>query len=734
MKRAIKILLLSSLTLLAVFIALLCSYYIITADARLDVSKLINYGQSIEILDADGNKIESTSLSGKRKSVLLKDLGQNTINAFIASEDRNFYKHNGLNYKRMLKALYTNITTRSFKEGASTISQQLIKNTHLSNDKTITRKLKEIRLTKQLERKYSKNEILEMYLNTIYFGHNCYGLQSAANFYFSKNAEELNLAESATLAGLLTSPNNFSPFKNCEKSISRRNTVLKNMYSCGFINKTDLNSAAAQPLNANKTHDGERFGDYVSAVLDELEDIDFDFYGNAAQCKIYTYLNREIQSFIENIPYKCDNSVIITNNNHGVEAYKTTINGAKRQPGSTIKPLLVYAPAIENKIIHTFTKISDEKVDYNGYSPENYDKKYHGQVTVAQSVANSYNIPAVKTLNSLSIKQAENYASLLDINLDDEEKNLALALGGMKHGLSLKEICDAYDTFRNGGSHCKSGFIKQICNANGKTIYSNTNEEKRVFSEGTASLINEMLIETGKSGTAKKLKHFKFDIASKTGTCGNTHGNTDAYAISYTADATFGIWLGDRNCERLNVTGGRDCCNIMKDLLSLYYSKYEPQKLEVNAGTATIEIDRQEYDKHGKIMLADKIAPTACKLKVKCHCKNIPTDRSLRFTEPTISKPKILVDNNNTIIELCQAEYYSYVIKRDNIIVYDGKWLDKFTDKPTAGTYEYSVTPYYSDGKERHFGKTIKLDKIIIGNELKDNRPPGIVYKDWYNQ
>ncbi len=217
MSKIFKVLLVIFLSMLTVATALLTTYFILTKDAVLDESRLINPNQSILIYDENGNEITSANVSGNRKSVILSTLNKHTVNAFIASEDRTFYSHNGLNYKRMFKALYKNVISRSFKEGASTISQQLIKNTHLSQEKTIKRKLNEIKLTKQLEKRYSKDEILEMYLNTIYFGHNCYGLQSAAEFYFDKKAENLSLTESATLVGLLSSPNNY-----CDKRTAQR--------------------------------------------------------------------------------------------------------------------------------------------------------------------------------------------------------------------------------------------------------------------------------------------------------------------------------------------------------------------------------------------------------------------------------------------------------------------------------------------------------------------------------
>ncbi|MDE5942680.1 MAG: transglycosylase domain-containing protein, partial [Clostridia bacterium] len=283
-------------------------YGIITKDAKLDANKLVGAGQNVIIYDDDGNEITSASLDAQAKSVAVKDLNQDTINAFIASEDRTFYSHHGLNYKRMIKAFFTNLKAGSFKEGASTISQQLIKNTHLSNDKTIKRKLKEIKLTLQLEKRYEKDEILEMYLNTIYFGHSCYGLQSAAEFYFNKKAEELTLTDSATIVGLLSSPNNYSPFKNPEKSLSRRNLVLKSMLDCGYIDKTVYTQSVNEPLGAVQTSASSKYGDYINAVFDELEEIDFNYYTLTNGCIIKTYLDTEMQQLLEQTDYPCDNA------------------------------------------------------------------------------------------------------------------------------------------------------------------------------------------------------------------------------------------------------------------------------------------------------------------------------------------------------------------------------------------------------------------------------------------
>ena len=738
MKKFLKITAITFLCFLFILASLFVAYFAITKDAVLDRTKLTGSGQHVTILDNEGNELTSASLEIQQKSVSVNKLNPDTINAFIASEDRSFYKHNGLNYKRMVKAFFKNISSRSFKEGASTISQQLIKNTHLSSDKTIKRKLKEIKLTRKLEKIYSKDEILEMYLNTIYFGHNCYGLQSAAQFYFGKKAEELNLTESATIVGLLSSPNNYSPFKNPEKSLKRRNLVLKSMCDCRYINETAFIDAVSTPLNTMQQTKREKYGSYIGAVFDELEEIDFDHYLLTDGCAIKTYLNIDTQNYIENLDYPCDNAVIITDNlSGGVKAYKTTIGGAKRQPGSTAKPLFVYAPAIEEKYLSPFTKILDEKVNFNGYTPENYDKKYHGYVTVTDSIKNSYNIPAVKTLNALTINTIEKYLSAMNISLDEDEKNLPLALGGMKYGLTIKELADKYSIFSRGGNFVSSKFIKEIISNDGKTLYKNDFVNSKVFSEGTCSLINEMLIETSKSGTAKKLKAFNYDVATKTGTCGNSDGNTDAYAVSYTSENCLAVWLGDKDNARLDITGGNDCCKLMKSILEAIYSKSTPAPLDVTSGTTTINIDREEYEQNNKIIIADPFCPKLNLLCVKVISGNEPKQISNKFSAPSITNPTISVTNNKVNIELCHTKYYSFIVKRSKngvkSIIYDDIWKNVIIDAPGEGQYTYTVTPYYKYGDKVFLGKEIELPTVNIGqsNTIQD-KLPDIIHKNWY--
>ncbi|MGN0808213.1 MAG: transglycosylase domain-containing protein [Candidatus Coproplasma sp.] len=743
MKKSIKALIWFVSLFSAFILAMTATYLIITSGTTLNQNLLEGCEKTITLYDAEGNKIKDASLITKRSSVKIDKLNPQTVNAFIASEDKTFFTHNGLNYKRMLKAFYQNVKSRSFKEGASTITQQLIKNTHLNNDKTITRKLKEIKLSKQLERQYSKQEILQMYLNVIYFGHNCYGLENASQFYFGIPAQDLNLEQSATIVGLLSSPNNYSPFKNPDKCLQRRNVVLKCMLNCNYIDASTYENTIKLPLSAKDTDRKNTYSDYVTEVFSELEDCNIDPYAGFNHLNVYTYFDKNIQDGIDKIKFDNDGTAIVRTVNGRICAYSSTCGNLKRQIGSTAKPIFVYAPALNEKKINLFTKICDEPVNFNGYKPENYDKKFRGYVSVEDAITQSLNVPAVKTMNSLTLNKAAAYAKAMNIELNKEDKNLSLALGAMSEGLTLKELCDCYSVFPSNGNFTKSAFIEKICDENGTIIYKNTVKENKVFEKSTSSLINCALMNSVKTGTAKHLNGFNFDVACKTGTCGTKEGNTDAYAITYTSNHIIGVWAGDKTNKKLDITGGNYCCKITNELLKDIYKDNSPPPLDIKSGIMEIELDKNEYVKNNKVILCDDNCPKLNRLKVMCSENNLPIEKSTAFTHPKIQKPNIIVNNNNISIILCQAEYYEYLIKRKLNgkidIVYSGDWQEEICESLPNGEYEYSVTPYYSQNGNKFYGDEIWLPKIKINvTSVKEDSPPSelipdIVNKEWFD-
>ncbi|MBQ3493901.1 MAG: transglycosylase domain-containing protein, partial [Clostridia bacterium] len=418
-----------------------------------DINKIKHSQINLNLYDNQNRPIEETN-----KAVCfvnLNTLPKHTKQCFISIEDKNFYEHNGLNYKRMAGAMLKNIKAMKIKEGASTISQQLIKNTHLSSEKTFTRKFNEILLTKQLEKILSKDEILEYYLNVIYFGDNCYGIENASQHYFSKPAKQLNLLESATLAGMIKAPNIYSPIKNSQKSLERRNVVLYELYQDNKINFQDYIKLKSSPLETNVSNPKDEFhNSYSQACYEEASRILKMPEKQIAigEYKIYTYFNKEkqetLKQAIKQYDFDYDCSAISMTKTGEIEAYVGKSNlkiiDIKRQPGSAIKPILVYAPAINENIISPLTQINDEKIDIDGYSPSNVSNKYNGYISVRDCVAKSLNVPAVKTLSYVGVEKAKNYAKMCNIEFDGNDNNLSLALGGMTYGTSLKQLTNSY--------------------------------------------------------------------------------------------------------------------------------------------------------------------------------------------------------------------------------------------------------------------------------------------------
>jgi membrane peptidoglycan carboxypeptidase len=446
---------------------------------------------------------------------------------------------------------------------------------------------------------------------------------------------------------------------------------------------------------------------------------------------------------VEAMDFSTDHGVFISDTQTaGVQAFVSSIQNGRRQPGSAIKPLLVYGPALDKNLITPYTKILDEPINYANYTPENYDKKYHGKVSITQAICQSYNIPAVKILNQLTLKTAETYAKKLKIPLENTDKNLSLALGGMRYGTTLQELCDGYTVFANGGNYQKSHFIKRITDNQNRVIYEPKEEKTKVFDKGTASLMNNILMQTAKTGTAKKLKILPYDIAAKTGTNGNKDGNLDAYTIGYTSQNTIGIWLGDKQNTRLSVTGGNECCGYLKDLVTFLYTDKTPQKLDTTSETTEVTLDKEEYKNNDKMILADTCCPLTNRYQVRLKENTAPTEVSTKFQHPIIQYPQITVNNNKIILSLCQTVYYSYLINRKNnqeiTQIYDGNWQKEITDEPPSGTYSYTITPYYSYKGQTFYGKTITLPPVNLSNSNSENsspqKIPDILSHDWFQE
>ncbi|MBR2377414.1 MAG: transglycosylase domain-containing protein [Clostridia bacterium] len=726
MKTALKIILISTFSICLIVLIALSYLFISVKDYKLDQTKLTTVMKKIEYYDDNDSLIKEETNGGKNSYISIDKLSSDTINAFIAIEDRKFFKHDGVDYKRILGATLKNVKSMSFKEGASTISQQLIKNTHLNSEKTLKRKVAEFKITKELEKKYDKYQILEKYLNTIYFGKNAYGINEASNLYFNKTADKLNLSESAMLAGLIKSPNYYSPLYSYENANKRKNTVLKAMLDCGYISKNDYISSKEEVVSISQGVKTNYFDDYISAVKLEIENIISENPYNNETIKVYTYLNANVQKEIREIELvevaNVDEIKIVKNNkNSGIIAFCGKNSIFSRCPASTVKPWLIYAPMIEENFITESSIINDSPINFSGYSPKNYGGKCYGNVTVKDALKNSLNIPCVKLLDGFTIKKVNKYANKLGINITNE--GLSCALGSINGGMTLKEICDAYSPFNNDGNYLKSSFIRKVI-VNGKEVFNNKPIPMQVFSKETAYIVNDMLIDGVKSGTSKKLKDLNYQVCAKTGTNGDNNGNLDAYSISYTTEHTIGVWLGKENGDKmdLSVTGGGYPTLINREILNLLYKNHKPNDFDIPCGVTAIKLNREKlvdnmeyvYDKNGENFYY-----------INGSIPKIQTTTS----DFKLETPTILLQNGNVTIKInaenCKTLKIYRKYRNQKITVYSGDYVSEFFDTLNDyGVYEYSLIFIDTMGKNHEF----ILNSI---NYSKNNLK--ITNEDWWD-
>ena len=731
MKWLKKIILIVTVGFLTCAVAFGVYYTAVTHGVRLDPAKLTMPETQICAYDGKGELLPCAGAFERRSIVDLDRLPAYLPAAFVNTEDKRFYRHGGFDVIGICRATVKNTKSKRFQQGASTISQQLIKNTHLTLDKTIRRKLKEFKLTKQLERKYSKKQILETYLNTIYFGHSCYGIEDAASFYFGKSAEELDVAESAMLAGLVKAPNNYSPFKNLDKAYARRKTVLGLMKEQGTIDEKTYKNALNTPLPTTFLQKSNK--SYLNFALQEMDEIlEKNGLIPHGKVEIFTHFSQSAQDALtnQNTHLDCDKTLAIINNDtHGVEGFYSTVGTQKRSPGSLIKPLLVYAPAFEEGLLSPATPLLDEPTDFNGYSPKNYQNNYYGYVSARVAIAKSLNVPAVKTLNALTVDKACEYATKMGIAIPEQDRTLAFALGGMEHGYEFQSILDGYSALANAGCYAKSCFIREI-KINGNTVYVAPRNERYVYSPETAYLITDTLKTAVSDGTARRLRQLPFPVAAKTGTVGVGEKNTDAYTVAYTSEHTIGVWLGNASYREVNTTGGGEPCTIAASILERLYAGHSPEDFEKPTQVEVATIDKYYYDTEQRIALADENAPSIYKKQELFARKHLPKERSTLFSYPTIPKPKTNLLSNGISLHFDERipDGYGYKILRSengrNTLVYEGKSIPVFQDvNLKAGTYEYTIIPFY----RKNQGKSIRLPAVYFQKPA-----PTIADKPWW--
>ena len=571
---------------------------------------------SSQIFDVNGKLIANIHSVENRLPVTLNKIPKHLQNAFIAAEDVRFYQHWGIDPRSILRAIWSNVSDRGISEGGSTITQQLAKNTLLTQEQTLKRKIQEAFLALQIERQYSKNEILEMYLNQIYFGQGAYGVQAASQTYFGKNVEDLTLPEAAVLAGIPKSPNYYSPANNLKAAKERQETVLDQMAKYDFITAAAASSAKSTELKivpkGNASEIAPYFLDYITQHLIEKYGADAVYKEGL---KIYTTLDLDMQQAAEKamtrLPtYRTVNGIrqpqgalvaIDPHNGHikamvggrGNDQFNRAVL-AERQPGSAFKPF-VYLAALESGLTPS-SIVEDSAFTAGGYTPLNYDRKFRGPVTLRYALENSLNVVAVKLAQRLGPDKPIYYAQQLGISTmvlqgNANDRNLAVVLGGLTKGVTPLEITSAYGVLANQGVRVEPMSIIKVVDRNGKVLEQNTAKEKAVVNERNAYLLADMMrgvITRGTGGGA----NIGRPAAGKTGT---TDNNKDAWFVGFTPDLAAGVWMGNDNEGNLGgITGGDLPATIWHDFMIQACKKLPVRDFVRPSGIVSVQVSNKD--------------------------------------------------------------------------------------------------------------------------------------------
>ncbi|MFI3728770.1 PBP1A family penicillin-binding protein [Vagococcus fluvialis] len=584
-------------------VTLVMSIYLFYLAKNTNVSALQEgLKQVTTIYDKDGDEAGTTSKYGSKGSfVHSENISPYIKDALVSTEDRKFYEHKGYDIKGIARAAVRKVIRgNNSGGGGSTITQQLAKNAFLLQEQTMTRKAKELFLAIEIEKEYSKDEIMEMYLNKAYFGNGVWGIQDASLKYFGKNASDVTIDEAAVLVGMLKGPNIYNPIDSMENAINRRDTVLSVMVDNGKLDKETADHLMTQPLEIADSyvpeHDSYKYPYYFDAVIKEATEVANlkDEEISNGGYKIYTALDQQYQIGMDQtfandslFPAAAPDGEIVeaasvaldpkTGGIRGIVGGRGdyTYRGWNRatqsmlSPGSTLKPLSVYTPALEAGY-KPDDILKDEALSY--YDVQNYSRTYSGQATMTESLIYSLNAPAVWLLNEIGIDRGYKKVEQFGIKLDEKDRYHGLALGGLTKGTTPVRMASAYSVFANQGMKAEPHFITKIEDAKGVIIYENEKPKtKRVTTPEVADEMTSMLQGVFSSGTGIEAKPYGYNIAGKTGTTENINADgmsKDQWIIGYTPDVVVSTWIGfDKSGPDHYLTGssGNNLANIFRD-------------------------------------------------------------------------------------------------------------------------------------------------------------------------
>ena len=691
----------------------------------------------------DGQSDVVTRLHGvqDRTWVSISELQPSTVYAFISAEDARFFEHEGVDVIRIAGAIVADIKAGSYVQGASTISQQLIKLSHLTSEKTISRKAEEAALAYEMERQYSKEDILEMYLNYVYFGGGYYGIEAAAEGYFGVHASDLTLDQSAMLAGILKSPSGYAPHINYAASINRRNNILRLMRDYGYITDDEKKQASARRPTILHDKNEEYSGYYTDAVTKSaaaLMGITVDELIRGGY-SIYSAMDSDIQHYCEEMfkngelfPAEDSEAAIVVlepstgmvvamvggrSYTGGISFNRAT--DIRRQPGSVIKPVIAYAPAFEYLNYTAADMILDEETTFADYTPSNYGNKYYGWVTVREAVTKSLNVPAVKTLSAVGVYRAKDFAKRCGIEFDDKDDSLALALGGFTYGVSPLQIAGAYSCFASGGIYNTPTLIKKITDRNGLTVYEYRQDSRRVMSEANAYILTSMLKSVVTEGTGHRLNTLDIPIAGKTGTVGLANGNRDAWMAGYTPEYTAVVWQG-YDSDRLGLlpssaTGGTYPALMLYELFNHIYPDGRSGDFEKPESVKQYSIDAKTLKKQHKAVLANAMTPQSSRVTEYFTEETAPKDVSGYWAVPGSAQNLLAMREEGGVMVSfdCPDDFGMYTLWRSEA----GK-----AEKPLMtwngreGHIEY-IDAAVKPGKGYRYRVTVKHEELLIGDE-----------------
>lgn len=666
----------------------------------LDISRITAAPQTGRMYDNAGELITKIQGAENRVVIPLERIPVLTRQVFLAAEDLRFYNHHGIDFVRLFGALAANLREGGYAQGASTITMQLIRQSHLSTQKTIARKLEEMWLAVNLERQMSKDEILAMYLNYIYFGNGAYGIQAAAQTYFGVDAEELSLAQAASLAASIKAPSYYAPHISEENNRSRRLYILDTMLQEGMIDQAMHDEAASEAIAVvERPAETLQYGWFVDAVLDEAETL----LGMSSDqvltsgLVIETTMSRAHQDqldkeFAKNVfpadasdgtPVQgaaaCVNTqtgevlAIVGGRSYDVRRGFNRATNLRRQPGSALKPLVAYAPAIDQYGYMTASVLKDEPTNFGGYKPRNASYTYYGNVSIRSALQSSLNVATVALLDEIGVEAGRAYLEKVGIPLDDRDSNLALALGAMTYGVSPVQLAAAYAPFGNGGVFNSPHFITKVTDASGRVLYQHRSEGERVLSEQSAFLMTSLLQSVTSSGTGAKLSAAGTPVAGKTGTVNMTGGgNRDIWMAAYNTEITCAFWMGFDEPDSTHklqgwISGGDNTAAMARDYFKALYQNRDKPQFTRPEGIIALEIDKQAIKWRGEPMLAVDLTPKAYRYTEYFSASNYPTKKSDIWTPPR-SPNNFTVGHNESgypLLMIQPADTAIYRVQRD---------------------------------------------------------------------